>query len=52
MLHQTDGTTIEQLCKLGYAVGETVLCNLYSRGMHPVARVIKLQNKTLIRNNQ
>jgi hypothetical protein len=25
--------------------------DLYSRGMHPVAHVIKLQDKTLIRNN-
>jgi hypothetical protein len=24
---------------------------LYSKGMHPVARVIKPQNKTLVRNN-
>jgi hypothetical protein len=26
--------------------------NLYSRGMHPVARVIKSQDKTFVRNNQ
>jgi hypothetical protein len=29
-----------------------VKSHLYSRGMHPVARVIKLQHKTLIRNNR